>query len=326
MRKNVKKVIMTLMLLLLFIGLPATAFGVSANSLAAPGRVEMVHEGKRISAPLTYGRAFVKKGTNRTVIPLRLVMETLGAEVEYHGEKTPAEIHIKNDATKIILQIGSESALIRQQGRETSLIMDVAPFLYENRTYVPLRFLSESMGKSVIWKPMAKVNYVIISDDPGAVWSTYHVGGKQVSGVFIHDEEYFLSLLETFRNSKGIPGTVYRHPLMSSLSKARCVEEAVSWMETKDIDHLRPDGTSVGTFENLIYSPNLNMDEAMSLKLWINSPGHYANLVQPLDGKSYPAGYGAFLFDDGDDLSIVTAMNFHYREVLDNNMKNLEEN
>ena len=61
---------------------------------------------------------------------------------DYILSKIPAYEEIK-------LQINSKLMVANQ----IPLQMDVAPFIKENRTYVPLRFVAEQLGVSVLWFP-----------------------------------------------------------------------------------------------------------------------------------------------------------------------------
>lgn len=81
----------------------------------------------------------------RTFVPLRFLAETIGAEVEW----TPNEkkITYRRAETTIELWIGRK--IIKINGIELSI--DAEPFIENGRTLVPLRFVSEPLGASVIW-------------------------------------------------------------------------------------------------------------------------------------------------------------------------------
>ncbi|MBV8532127.1 MAG: copper amine oxidase N-terminal domain-containing protein, partial [Candidatus Eremiobacteraeota bacterium] len=84
----------------------------------------------------------------RVFVPLRGVFEQLGATVVYSN----GQINATRGATTVSLTIGSTQAVIN--GKQVYL--DVAPFIVGNYTYVPLRFLAQSLG--------AAVNYVSSSN------------------------------------------------------------------------------------------------------------------------------------------------------------------
>lgn len=82
---------------------------------------------------------------DRTLVPLRGIFNAFGAEVDW--EPLTQGITVKSQDKVITLNIGEKEAQIN--GGEVSL--DVAPMLVENRTMVPLRFISEALGVSVHW-------------------------------------------------------------------------------------------------------------------------------------------------------------------------------
>ena len=88
---------------------------------------------------------------DRTMLPARFVAENLGAKVEWDGEKQLVTITGKNLKTDenvtILITIGS--ATVKVNGKEIKL--DSPAFIENNRTYTPIRFISENLGASVEW-------------------------------------------------------------------------------------------------------------------------------------------------------------------------------
>lgn len=82
---------------------------------------------------------------NRTMVPLRMIFETLGASVEW--VQATQTVNAKKGDTSISLQIGSSTA--KKDGK--SITLDAAPQLIDNKTMVPLRFVSEALGAEVKW-------------------------------------------------------------------------------------------------------------------------------------------------------------------------------
>lgn len=86
---------------------------------------------------------FIEDG--RTFIPLRDVSEALGAIVDWNA-KTKA-VTITKDGTTIIQKIGDTAATVNGKKVEVG-----APALIKTgKTYVPLRFVSETLGTDVKW-------------------------------------------------------------------------------------------------------------------------------------------------------------------------------
>jgi len=76
----------------------------------------------------------------RTLVPLRFIAETLGAEVDWIQERMTAVIALSG--TRIELPIGYVNP---------KLGLDVPAQLQNGRTLVPLRYISETLGATVEW-------------------------------------------------------------------------------------------------------------------------------------------------------------------------------
>lgn len=83
---------------------------------------------------------------NRTLTPIRAIVENLGGKVNWDGAEEKISIQLKG--TAIDLWIGKNTARIN--GVEKT--MDVAPLLMNDRTMLPLRFVSENLGCKVSWE------------------------------------------------------------------------------------------------------------------------------------------------------------------------------
>ncbi|MTI80481.1 MAG: copper amine oxidase N-terminal domain-containing protein [Firmicutes bacterium] len=101
-------------------------------------------EGSVDDSPYTLdSEPYINTEAQRTMVPLRFVSEGLGAEVEWMAETRQVVI---KDSKTITLTIDSVEALIDG----TNVTMDSAPVLEETgRTFVPLRFVSETLGAQV---------------------------------------------------------------------------------------------------------------------------------------------------------------------------------
>lgn len=97
---------------------------------------------------------------DRTLVPLRLISETLNYDVTWNGADRSVRI-VQNDRA-IDLKIGSTTAYGLQSGTKKKIAMDVAPIIVKDRTLVPLRFISENFGEKVDWD--AKSRTVIIGE------------------------------------------------------------------------------------------------------------------------------------------------------------------
>jgi len=88
----------------------------------------------------------------RTLLPLREVLTKLGVQnddehIIWDGAKR--SVTVKKDDKVIYLEVGNTVATVN--GKEFTI--DVPPIIYakNNRTYIPARFVAESLGKEVVW-------------------------------------------------------------------------------------------------------------------------------------------------------------------------------
>ena len=99
---------------------------------------------------------------NRTMVPLRKIFETLGAEIEWFGD-TETVIATKGD-TKVKLQINNPIAELTKDGVTQKITLDSKPVIVNDRTLVPLRFISESLEKQVAWDQDTQTSIIIDYD------------------------------------------------------------------------------------------------------------------------------------------------------------------
>ncbi|MDO5477739.1 MAG: carbohydrate-binding domain-containing protein [Clostridia bacterium] len=85
----------------------------------------------------------IKNGT--TLVGFRAILEALGAEVTWDGDKRCAIA--EKDGIKIELYIDSVTAYVN--GEEKTLL--TAPEIINNSTMIPVRFVSENLGMKVTW-------------------------------------------------------------------------------------------------------------------------------------------------------------------------------
>lgn len=96
-------------------------------------------------------KPFINKQTGRTYVPIRCIAENFDAEVDW--QESEAKITIfKSDGTIIILFIENQEAFIN----EVPVYLDAAPYIINDRTMVPLRFVAESLDLDVSWDNNSK--------------------------------------------------------------------------------------------------------------------------------------------------------------------------
>ncbi len=91
----------------------------------------------------------------RTMVPVRFVTEALGCEVKWNS--LLHEVTINNSGNVVKFKTGENKAYIN----ENEIVFDTKSTVKKNRTFIPLRFLSESLNYIVDWD--GNKNTVLIS-------------------------------------------------------------------------------------------------------------------------------------------------------------------
>lgn len=104
------------------------------------GSKEMYCDGKKVM--LDVPATIIK---DRTMLPLRAIMEAYGFDVEWDAES--GDIKTKRYSTEITIQPSRGMIFIGKKYRW----LDTTPEIVEGRTLVPVRTLAETLGAEVIW-------------------------------------------------------------------------------------------------------------------------------------------------------------------------------
>jgi N-acetylmuramoyl-L-alanine amidase len=127
-----------------------------ATPASAAGDVGLMLDGSEIicdTAPV------IDRG--RTLVPVRALFESLGAQVMWDPAEKLVSVSYSNTAVHLV--IGKSTA--RVNGKDVS--MDVpAAILSGNRTYIPVRFVAESLGFGVDWDDSSRTVLLRTPEDP----------------------------------------------------------------------------------------------------------------------------------------------------------------
>ncbi|WP_153726170.1 exo-beta-N-acetylmuramidase NamZ domain-containing protein [Heliorestis convoluta] len=82
---------------------------------------------------------------DRLMVPVRFIVEALGAQVQWHGPTQKVTITKGNRNSQFT--IGSNIAYVNG----TRMVYDTHPVIRHDRTMVPTRYVAESMGATVEW-------------------------------------------------------------------------------------------------------------------------------------------------------------------------------
>ena len=87
---------------------------------------------------------------DRTLVPLRAIAESIGAEVGYDGATKTITLH--KGGNIITMQVGGNTAHITYyDGAEYDAYLDSPATLINDRTLVPVRFIADTFGFNVEW-------------------------------------------------------------------------------------------------------------------------------------------------------------------------------
>ncbi len=91
---------------------------------------------------------------NRTLLPIRHIIEALHGSIEWNPEHRTVNIQISG--AEISLKIGSNIATVNDKEVQIDKNPSVMAIIKNNRTYIPLRFVIEQIGGKVTWFPKTK--------------------------------------------------------------------------------------------------------------------------------------------------------------------------
>lgn len=110
---------------------------------------------------------------DRLFLPLRSVTETMGYKIDWDVKTKTVSI----DYGTVDMTIGKKEYVAHGQNKT----MDVAPFILKDRTYVPIRFLAESMNVPVTWDAKYRVATVGEYKSAAAFTPEKTVGHKNIT-------------------------------------------------------------------------------------------------------------------------------------------------
>ncbi|HAU34020.1 copper amine oxidase N-terminal domain-containing protein [Lysinibacillus fusiformis] len=127
---------------------------------------------------------------NRTMVPLRVISENLGAQVQWKD----SQIILSTNQPTVILTLNSQTVIKNGQAEQ----LNTTPYLKNNRTFVPIRFIAETFGSQVDYKQstvnIATKPLFINNQKIKALHYEYHMtmGGviQEVKGHSYHNAMY----------------------------------------------------------------------------------------------------------------------------------------
>lgn len=143
---------------------------------AKDGELCHIYPGEKLITPYIQAD---ETGSGRTMVPVRFVAEELGASVDWDNDTKTVTITL--DGSVVVMTVGSTAYTVN--GAENA--MDAAAEIKEygdgsgsGRTMVPLRFVSEALGKSVFWD---QENKLVIITGPDAPWQAERAAEEELT-------------------------------------------------------------------------------------------------------------------------------------------------
>lgn len=210
---------------------------------------------------------------DRTMVPVRIISERFGADVDWDGEKS--QVSIKKDGKDILLTLNSDIAVVN--GEEIKL--DVSPEEFNGRTMVPVRFISETLGMDVRYVP-ATEQVIITDNEPlitveGIDINIDHYRSYMLALGYMHDEENLLPYIngatDYFKSVLGAAKAIIAEGEYSLGYDSEDISNTVFQYEDymHDYNALTSTLAEIWDYENVIVAKVLNtpVDEAMMSEL-----------------------------------------------------------
>ena len=150
MEANVKRFVSLLVVLAMIAGLTA---GVSTATAATTTTLILTIDkiAYTLNGTTKQGDQAPEITNSRTFVPIRLVGESFGADVNY--DAATKTVGVLLGATQFEFVIGSKTAKVNGD----PVVMDAAAYISKaGRTLIPIRFVSEKSGLSVAWNNAAR--------------------------------------------------------------------------------------------------------------------------------------------------------------------------
>lgn len=149
------------MLCLLLILLLLPIYGVSADEMftVVHKDITVTYNGEAVEFPDAL--PLIQNG--KTLVPMRPIMERAKLIVDFNGESRT--VTAKNDEVFIVMKIDETEATISNGTTKRTVILEEPARIIQDRTYVPVRFVAESLGTKVNWNPYGREVVIIDTDE-----------------------------------------------------------------------------------------------------------------------------------------------------------------
>ncbi len=125
----------------------------SAPEVYAESPIKLIVNGKKITSDVD---PYISN--DRTLVPLRVIAEELNSVVEWDNDNRA--VHISKEDIHIVLRIDSYLVEYTNDDETIYTMIDVAPQITEDRTFVPIRLISNALGVGIEWSNDERAVYI----------------------------------------------------------------------------------------------------------------------------------------------------------------------
>ncbi len=135
---------------------------ISSVAVKAEDGVRILIDGQLIK---TDAVPFIEAG--RTLVPIRGIMEKIGATVEWNAETETVSVEAGHITLELVIgqKVAKLTRIVDGKAQLQEVTLDVAAKLVEGRSFIPLRFIAEALGAEVGWDEANKVVTIDTAED-----------------------------------------------------------------------------------------------------------------------------------------------------------------
>ncbi len=153
------KIILSLLMIIMFVNI--------APDVYAQSPIKLIIDGKTVLAD---PEAYIKN--DRTLVPMRVIAEQLDAQVTWDNDSR--SVHISKGDMQVDLTIDSRLIEYTIDNETIYKLSDVAPSIKDDRTFVPIRVVSNALGVGIHWDDEKKA-VIIDSSEKSEIESFFDV-------------------------------------------------------------------------------------------------------------------------------------------------------
>ncbi|WP_431088107.1 family 10 glycosylhydrolase [Paenibacillus sp. 8b26] len=159
----------------------AVQTAVVPGAQAAPnGEIEIILHGQTLQSDAS---PYIVQGANVTMVPLRVISEGLGAQVNWSASSGTVTITAQDK--NISMENGGQSATVNGK----SVRLDASARMTSGRVMVPLRFVGEELGLKVDWQATERVITLSSGKEGVSTGGTTSSGGGSSSNTSTPDNQ-----------------------------------------------------------------------------------------------------------------------------------------